>query len=421
MARDARPLNGGRSFNLKTRRWRKPWRDLDEKGRKRRYQQAVVAHANGLPSPPGTFAEFAKRQRALDRHQHVEKPSYRGRAMPPFFGSSARTQILAILAANGPMTVRDLARLRRKDSAATFRAVERLIRCGLVAKRLRPGGRKYVGINRAHAALPDLLALLRKLVDHYGCPSVSQARFRWGLPTISDPAPPSRSPPCSDRPCDRGCSSFSRSLGRRTKCRCPGSSVIPTPRSGTHRPRSKRRRSSDPTPSGSRRVFSLATHHAGAHEYRRFLIALAEKCPVYRSLAAAITANYETVAVTAKDRCSGRGSAMPMPSRSGAPAGSARETAIRHSSWASTCTPRCWQKSRPANQPGLAALPETAKTGPENVWRVVTRLAREGLVRRYERPAPGAPHELEPSSVDRPALPIRARAIRPTPRDRERE
>jgi hypothetical protein len=38
---------------------------LDTKGRKRRYQLAAVAHANDLPSPPGTSAEFAKRQRAL--------------------------------------------------------------------------------------------------------------------------------------------------------------------------------------------------------------------------------------------------------------------------------------------------------------------------------------------------------------------
>jgi DNA-binding transcriptional ArsR family regulator len=289
MAKDAQPLNGGRSFNLKTRHWRKPWRDLDEKGRKRRYQQAVVAHANGLPSPPGTFADFAKRQRALDRHQRVEKPSYRGRVMPAFFGSSARTQILAILAANGPMTVRDLARLRRKDSATTFRAVERLIRCGLVTKRLRPGGRKYVGINRAHAALPELLALLRVLGDIFGVPLLAQARHRWGLPTVSDPTPPIAeewmfgSPVRSRMLVLLAVAGEADEMQMARVLTASVASVWYTSNalSKTHRILRSRR-------VGTRRVFSLSPTVSAIGEFRAFLLSLAGRRPIYHTLSAAI-------------------------------------------------------------------------------------------------------------------------------------
>jgi len=176
-----------------TGRRRIPWRDLDEKARRRRYGQAVRAHRAGLPGrDPGTFDEYAAVQGRLDGATPTTPtaPAAPVVDMPPIFGSSARTQILAILAVNGPVTVRELARLRGVDSATTFRAVERLIDAGLAVKRDEPGGRKYVALNRAQWGGAELRALLVALADACGVPRLEQARYRWRLPTERDPKPP---------------------------------------------------------------------------------------------------------------------------------------------------------------------------------------------------------------------------------------
>jgi DNA-binding transcriptional ArsR family regulator len=174
-------LTGGRRI---------PWRDLDEKARRRRYGQAVRAHRAGLPGrDPGTFEEYAAVQERLDEATPAA-PAAPVADMPPIFGSSARTQILAILAVNGPVTVRELARLRGVDSATTFRAAERLIDAGLAVKRDEPGGRKYVALNRAQWGGAELRALLVALADACGVPRLEQARYRWRLPTERDPKPP---------------------------------------------------------------------------------------------------------------------------------------------------------------------------------------------------------------------------------------
>lgn len=96
--------------------------------------------------------------------------------MPPLFGSSERTQILAILWLTGPITVRKLARARHVDSAGTFRTVARLIRVGFVVKSTR--GRRYIGLNFAHPVRHALGMLLSPLVRKYGLnfPRLSQRR-----------------------------------------------------------------------------------------------------------------------------------------------------------------------------------------------------------------------------------------------------
>ncbi len=56
--------------NDRTGTWRVAWKSLEKKERVKRYQRALVAFSNRvLKTHPGTFAEFARKQRALDAHQ----------------------------------------------------------------------------------------------------------------------------------------------------------------------------------------------------------------------------------------------------------------------------------------------------------------------------------------------------------------
>jgi DNA-binding MarR family transcriptional regulator len=101
---------------------------------------------------------------------------------PPIFGTSARTEIMAMLMQNGPMHVRAIGRARECDSAGTFRTVERLVKSGMCVKRDRPGGRKYVAVNRGHFAWYRLRVLLEALCATYRIPAFEQPTHRWYLP-----------------------------------------------------------------------------------------------------------------------------------------------------------------------------------------------------------------------------------------------
>jgi len=68
--------------------------------------------------------------------------------VPPFFGTVARTETLMILAANGPLTTRQICRLRGVNHATTLRTVERLVATGVVTK--RGWGRRIVTLDRSH-------------------------------------------------------------------------------------------------------------------------------------------------------------------------------------------------------------------------------------------------------------------------------
>lgn len=181
-------------WNAQTGGRRVPWSALDQPARKRRYEQAVRGFHVGIGShSPGTFTQYSAAQRELDKSTLQAGPREARRPkrtpMPQIFGSSARTEILALLAVNGPLTVRELARLRVSDSSATFRAVSALSDCGLIVKRERAGGRKYVSLNRAHHGARELRDLLTALDLEHPVARVTQARARWGLPTERDPQP----------------------------------------------------------------------------------------------------------------------------------------------------------------------------------------------------------------------------------------
>ena len=281
---------GGR--NTATGRRRIPWSALSEKDRRRKFDQAVRAHKVGLPGPaPQTFAEFSKRQRALDPLTVTKSKTPARRKPtppPPLFASSARTQILLALHANGPMTVREAARLRKTDSATTFRSVERLIVCGLIVKRDRPGGRKYVAINKSHFAAKELNFLLDVLNNRFPIPEIEQARVRRGLPTDRDPKPPILE-----------LSMFGSSIKSRillmvaiageadeqqlARSLCVSASQIWSAlRSITKAKLLTERRV------GVRRVVSLSTQYPGAQEFISFLLAVTRGKPVYKSKALAI-------------------------------------------------------------------------------------------------------------------------------------
>jgi predicted transcriptional regulator len=171
---------------------RKRWPDLTSLQKRKRYEKAVRAHRNGFPGPPpGTFNEYAALQLKKDGKKPTPPPKKQKPTlpMPPYFGTSERTETLAILNANGPMTSRELARARNVDSASVFHILHNLLRTGLIAKREHGRGRKYFAINRSHVAYRDLKALLQALSKKYGTITVEQSRHRWRLPLETDPPP----------------------------------------------------------------------------------------------------------------------------------------------------------------------------------------------------------------------------------------
>jgi DNA-binding MarR family transcriptional regulator len=179
--------------NSVTKRFRAAWSSLSDEDKHKRFQYAVRSAQNGFfGGIPPSFEDFNRQQRQLDKHQIKSKARTRKklRAMPPLFDTSGRTTILTMLAANGPMTVREIARARHVDSSTTYRTVDRLLRCGLVVKRSRAGGRKYVSLDRSHVAASELKTLFDLLARVYGVPLIEQPSYRHGLPHDRDPSPP---------------------------------------------------------------------------------------------------------------------------------------------------------------------------------------------------------------------------------------
>lgn len=129
----------------------------------------------------GRPASLARTSAAAARYRSGAK---RKRAVPAIFGTVARTEILMLLAVNGPTHVRELARLRRVDSATTFRTVDRLIEAKLVAKRDRK--RRQVALDRSHRGHHELLELLLDLDGEYPVRRIVQARYRHYFPLDRD-------------------------------------------------------------------------------------------------------------------------------------------------------------------------------------------------------------------------------------------
>lgn len=86
-----------------------------------------------------------------------------------------------ILAVNGPLYVRQIARAIRSDSRKTFDMVEYLRKAGLVDKRDVPGGRKYVRINQKHPCYAELLPLLRAMEGLRPQLRLKVPKTRWYL------------------------------------------------------------------------------------------------------------------------------------------------------------------------------------------------------------------------------------------------
>ena len=271
-------------INDKFQRRRLAWSDLSDKDRLKRYRQALVAFQNGvIYCHPGLLEEFALRQLALDTQQ---RPALQGKQkpvlpMPSLFDSPERTLLLAMLFANGPMTVREMARARDVNSSSTFRTTDRLLRSGLVVKRKREGGRKYVALNRAHVAFQELKALLETLASHYGTPLIEQARYRHGFPLERDPAPPlverhmfgsalrSRMLVLLGSLEGADATQLSRLLAERLE--------------SVHYAAHALRRAGilTSTQVGGRQIFHLSNSYTGAAEFRALLDALLREAPVY--------------------------------------------------------------------------------------------------------------------------------------------
>lgn len=177
-----------RTFNVVTGHQRTPWSALDARLRRIRYAQALRAFDNGvLKKYPGSFAQFALTQKALDTHQ---KPLRRKTRMQPasntpipwIFRRGGCERVLMCLAVNGPMTVRELSRAIKSDSHKTWDMVERLRKSGLVAKRDHAGGRKYVALNRQLPIYRPLLRLLVALNKQWPAKRITHTVARWRMP-----------------------------------------------------------------------------------------------------------------------------------------------------------------------------------------------------------------------------------------------
>lgn len=103
-------------------------------------------------------------------------------SMPWIFGRGGADRALICLAINGPLTVRELGRTTNIDSHKMWDIVERLRSGGLVVKRDRPGGRKYVALNRGSSTYPALLKLLKALDRRWPARRCQAFTARWRMP-----------------------------------------------------------------------------------------------------------------------------------------------------------------------------------------------------------------------------------------------
>ena len=165
-------------------------------------REALSPRARSLPqrnfeNPSRRLRRLRSQQRAFDKYQRPSiVPKRRAKRMSPlpFFGSVARTEILLLLSANGPLHVREIARLRGADSAGTFRSIERLQAAGIVAK--RDHGRRIVALDRSDRAFPRLQTFLLELAREFPPSRIDVQSYRHGLPLPFQVAkcPPSLSP-----------------------------------------------------------------------------------------------------------------------------------------------------------------------------------------------------------------------------------
>ena len=114
----------------------------------------------------------------LDPLKRHKKPKTE---LPHLFGRGGRDRILLSLAVNGAMTVREVGRATSIDSHKAWSMVERMVPTGIIVKRDRPGGRKYVAINRLFPAWQELMNLLEAIDAKFPVARVSVPATRWHL------------------------------------------------------------------------------------------------------------------------------------------------------------------------------------------------------------------------------------------------
>lgn len=282
--------NLARTFNTRTQRYRVPWSVLSTQERRKRYKQALQADRNGLAiSNVGSFVEFAKRQREIDKYQPAfAKRTSLGHRMPPLFGTREGTLAMAILRCTGPITIRELARARRCDASGTFRIIQRLLKAGVVSK--ASAGRRWVGVNRTHPAYRNLEILLDALVHGYGVRFQQQANRRRTLPGRTCP----KSKPIDDHIFgshvrshsilllaalgSADCTQLARLLGKHYNSVVYALGALA--RDGVL----------TSVRQGRRHVYFLADQYPAAQEFRRFVRALVRIIPEYEALADAVCA-----------------------------------------------------------------------------------------------------------------------------------
>jgi hypothetical protein len=101
--------------------------------------------------------------------------------VPHLFGRGGRDRALICLAVNGPMTVREIGRIIGSDSHKTWSMVQYLLRTGLVVKRNRAGGRRYVALNRKLPTYRRLRSLLLTLAKRWPPRRFGQPTYRWAM------------------------------------------------------------------------------------------------------------------------------------------------------------------------------------------------------------------------------------------------
>lgn len=117
----------------------------------------------------------------LNRSIQVRRRPKHQREIPHLFGRGGRDRALICLAANGPLTVREIGRAIGSDSHKTWDMVAYLERCGLVVRRSRPGGRKYIALNRKLPIYRRLNNLLLALSQRWPIANIETAGYRWSM------------------------------------------------------------------------------------------------------------------------------------------------------------------------------------------------------------------------------------------------
>jgi hypothetical protein len=241
------------------------------------------------------------RRNAIRTSKEAARPRRPPSRLPHLFGQGGRDRALIALAVNGPMHVRALGRAIGSDPHKTWDMVERLIDAGLVVKRDRTGGRKYVGLNRGLQSYLPLLRLLLALDRHWPAVRVQQPRQRWAMP-YDDDVPEERLDHVFQSPVRSRTLLFVAALGvtdMRTLYDSLGLGRVSALYAVNHWEREGVVRSRT---NGRHRLVRLDPDFVVADELRAFLESLVGNTEEYQALAAAAMPHIEAISKGDQDR-----------------------------------------------------------------------------------------------------------------------